>query len=84
MGQPRLAQIAAQIGGVECEHRALGRDIGGLSPADNVGFEPVLLTSVGAAVDALQSQGYLSPKGDNSFTYAPVSTNNPGVIYRQH
>ena len=26
---------------------------------------------------------YLSPEGDNSFTYAPVSTNNPGVIYRQ-
>lgn len=82
MGHARLAQIASQIGGVECEHRALGRDIGGLVPADNVGFEPVLLSSVGAAVGALKAQGYLNPRKGNSYAYQPVSTAGHGVIYR--
>ncbi len=34
-----FAQVAASIMGVECEHRALGRDIAGLAPADNVYYE---------------------------------------------
>lgn len=72
-----LAQIAAQICGVECEHRTLARDIGGLIPADNVAFEAVLVPSVGAAVTYLASAGYLSPSGDNSYQYSQVSTSAP-------
>jgi hypothetical protein len=34
-----FAQVAASIMGVECEHRALGRDIAGLAPADNMYYE---------------------------------------------
>jgi hypothetical protein len=34
-----FAQVAAAIMGVECEHRALGRDIAGLAPADNLYYE---------------------------------------------
>lgn len=34
ISRPDLAQIAAQIAMIESEHRALGRDIGGLDPAD--------------------------------------------------
>jgi hypothetical protein len=34
-----FAQVAASIMGVECEHRALGRDIAGLTPADNLYYE---------------------------------------------
>jgi hypothetical protein len=33
------AQVAASIMGVECEHRALGRVIGGMRPANNVTYE---------------------------------------------
>lgn len=83
MEQPRLAQIAAQIMGIECEHRTLGRDIGGLTPADNFAYEPVVLATVGDAVAALKDQGYLSPKSGNSFEYHPVSDRFPGVIHLQ-
>ena len=83
MGQAGLAQIAAQICGIENEHRALGRDIGGLIPADNWAFSPALVESVGDAVDVLAAEGFLSPKGENSFTYHPVSTADHGVIHRQ-
>lgn len=81
MGQPRLAQIAAQIMGVEAEHRALGRDIGNLVPADNFGFEPVLLSKVGDAVSVLSNEGFLSPKEGNSYEYHLMSSFYPGVIY---
>ncbi|MBC5828425.1 MAG: ferritin-like domain-containing protein [Candidatus Eremiobacteraeota bacterium] len=37
---------AAQIMGVECEHRALIRDVANLTPPDNLAFEPVPETCV--------------------------------------
>ena len=82
LGQPDLAQLAAQICGIENEHRTLGRDIGGLIPADNWAFSPALVESVGDAVDVLAAEGYLSPKAGNSFTYHHVSTDDHGVINR--
>lgn len=82
MGSPSLAQIAAQIMGVEAEHRTLGRDIGGLVPADNVAFEVAGLATVGAAVDALKAQGFLSPRKNNTYTYAAVSNAGAGVTHR--
>jgi len=82
-GQHRLAQIAAQIMGVEAEHRGLGRSISSNFPfADNFAFEPALVESVGDAVGVLAAEGYLSPKGGNSYKYQPVSTDNPHVMYR--
>ena len=83
LGQPGLAQIAGQIATVEAEHRALGRFIGGLVPADNWAFSPVLVPSVGAAPAIVQQAGYLSPRPGNSYTYKQVSTYDPGVIYRE-
>jgi len=83
LGQPGLAQIAAQICGIENEHRALGRDIGGLIPADNWAFSPALVEAVADAVDVLKAEGFLSPKSGNSFTYQAVSTSGHGVINRQ-
>ncbi|HEV2661229.1 MAG TPA: ferritin-like domain-containing protein, partial [Ktedonobacteraceae bacterium] len=47
--RPDLVQIAMQIGTVEAEHRALGRAIGGLRPADNHAFSPALVKNVGDA-----------------------------------
>ena len=79
LGRPDLAQIAGQIATVESEHRALGRVIGGLIPADNWAFTPVLVTSVGAAPALVQKAGYLSPMSGNSYTYQQVDTSGAGV-----
>ncbi len=83
MGQPVLARIAGQIATIESEHRALGRFIGGLVPADNWAFAPVLIPSVGAAPAIVKEAGYLSPRPGNSYTYHQVSTADEGVIYRE-
>ncbi|GAC1520158.1 MAG: hypothetical protein NVS3B14_22070 [Ktedonobacteraceae bacterium] len=83
MGLSGLAQIAGQIATVEAEHRALGRFIGGLVPANNWAFSPVLVASVGAAPALVKEAGYLSPRPGNSYTYQQVSTEDGGVIYRE-
>ena len=83
MGQPVLARIAGQIATVEAEHRALGRYIGGLIPADNWAFSPVLIPSVGAAPAIVKQAGYLSPVPGNSYTYHQVSTADEGVLYHE-
>ena len=79
LGRPDLAQIAGQVACIEAEHRVLGRAIGGLSPADNWAFTPVYLGSVADAPALVTKAGYLSPKGDNSYTYKEVSTNVAGL-----
>ena len=79
LGRPDLAQIAGQVACIEAEHRALGRTIGGLSPADNWAFTPVLVTSVGAAPTLVTQAGYLSPTSGNSYAYEEVSTSYSGV-----
>lgn len=79
LGRPDLAQIAGQVACIEAEHRALGRAIGGLSPADNWAFTPVLVASVGDAPALVQKAGYLSPKTGNSYMYSQVSTSGAGV-----
>ena len=88
LGRADLAQVAAQTAWVEGEHLALGRQIGidfGLlsPPANNWAFAPVLVPSVGALPALAKKEGYLSPRQGNSYTYQQVSTNDPGVIYRQ-
>ena len=79
LGRPDLAQIAGQVACIEAEHRALGRAIGGLSPADNWAFTPVLIASVGDAPALVQKAGYLSPKTGNSYMYKQVSIDGAGV-----
>lgn len=81
-GRPDLSQIAAQVACIEAEHRALGRAIGGLVPADNWAFTPVLIAKVGDAPALVAKAGYLSPKNGNHYTYHHVSTEDNGVIYR--
>jgi Ferritin-like domain len=77
--RPDLAQIAAQLCGVESEHRALGRDLAGLTPATNVAFEIALFNHVSDAFSALKAGGFLSPSDVNRFKYEPVSNRFPGV-----
>lgn len=83
LGRPDLAQIAAQVACIEAEHRALGRSIGKLSPADNWAFTPVNIATVGDAPGLVKSAGYLSPSSDNSYTYKEVSTDDTGVEQRK-
>lgn len=83
LGRPDLAQIAGQIATVESEHRALGRVIGSLSPADNWAFTPVLIASVGDAPALVQKAGYLSPTSGNSYTYQEVSTSDASILYQK-
>jgi hypothetical protein len=74
LGLPDYAVLAAQIVTIEAEHRALGRSISTSIPlANNWAFTPVYVKSVADAAKVLGAEGYLSPKGENSYTYAPVS-----------
>jgi len=82
MGEPRLAQIAAQIACIESEHRALGRDIGGLDPADNWTYAPVLVAFVEDAPALVTAAGFLSPVVGNTYKYAPVDTSLAGIMYK--
>lgn len=72
LGRPDLARIACQIAMIESEHRALGRYIGGLDPADNWAFAPQLVPSVGAAPGVLAGAGFLSPTTGNSYSYSQI------------
>jgi hypothetical protein len=82
MGRPDLAQVAGQVACIEAEHRALGRAIGGLTPADNWAFTPVLIARVADAPQVVQDAGYLSPTSGNSYQYHEVSTEDAGVEQR--
>jgi len=82
IGQPRLAQIASQIACIESEHRALGRAIAGLEPADNWTYAPVLVSFVADAPAAVTAAGFLSPVPGNTYKYAPVDTSTPGILFK--
>jgi Ferritin-like domain len=79
LGRPDLVQIAAQIGGVEAEHRAIGRAIGGMKPANNRAFETLLVNAVADAPAVLTKGGFLNPKPGNMFEFHPVSVNISGM-----
>ena len=57
-GQSKLARYAAELGGVEAEHRVLGQSLAGANPPNNLGFEVFELSTVGAIEDALMSAGF--------------------------
>ena len=74
LGLPDYAVLSAQILTIEAEHRALGRSISSSIPvANNWAFTPVYVKSVADAAKVLGAEGYLTPKGQNSYIYAPIS-----------
>ncbi len=77
--RPDLAQIAGQIAAIEAEHRVVGRVVGGLRPANNEAFAPILVKNVADAPAMLKKAGFLTPMENNSFTYQPVPVNVNGV-----
>jgi hypothetical protein len=55
--KPTLARYAAELAGVESEHRVLGQSLAGASPPNNLGFEVFDLPTVSAIESALMSAG---------------------------
>lgn len=81
LGQPRLAQVALQIGAVEAEHRAGVRFFAGQlgiiqGTPNDVAFEKAMFTTVGAAAKALQDLGFIGGQGTQ------ISFPGPGAIDR--
>ena len=86
LGQPRLAQLALQIGAVEAEHRAGVRffaiEAGLLSGTPNdVAFEKALFTSVSGAADALVSLGFIGGRGAKITYPGPGAIDAAGIRY---
>lgn len=79
-----FAKVAASIMGVECEHRVLGRSIGGAIPADNLCFEQTDgLTAVfngnTSAVAALTP--FLTPgTGKTAFSFATALAGSTAIV----
>ncbi len=69
LGRPDLVLIATQIGTVEAEHRAVGRCVGKMTPANNQAFSPALLKRVADAPMFLKNNGFLTPKKGNSYMH---------------
>ncbi len=67
-----FAEISASIMGVECEHRALGRDIGNSSPADNECFEmqDTITTVYNGTTSAVAALGPFVTNGNISLQIA--------------
>jgi hypothetical protein len=63
MQKPDLVKVALQIGGVECEHRALARLFLRDPLPHNLAFEQKLFTQVGEAAAALQKLGFIGGTG---------------------
>jgi len=79
LNRPDLALVASQIGGVEAEHRAIGRAIGGMTPANNRVFETALLNKVSDAVTALKNNGFLNPNHNSYWDYSDYSWDDSGL-----
>ena len=82
LGQRGLAQIACQVAMIEAEHRALGRAIVGLAPADNWAYGINSLRHVADAPALVTAAGFFSPVQGNSYPYMRVSTVDPRIISR--
>lgn len=54
LGYPQLAEVAANIVGVESEHRALGRVIADAEPSNNLTLEGMPFACIGDAATALK------------------------------
>ncbi len=79
LGRPDLVQAAMQIGTIESEHRAVGRAIAGLQPANNRAFSPALLKKVGDAPNVLKQKGFLSPTYGNSYYFQDSSMDESSI-----
>jgi hypothetical protein len=56
--QSKFARYAAELAGVESEHRVLGQFLAGANPPNNLGFEVFEFSTVGDIEGALRSAGF--------------------------
>jgi hypothetical protein len=78
---PTLARYAAEICGVESEHRALARDLQGKLP-DNLGFEQYIYTRLSQIVGALEGAGFgFGERGSKPGRFYQLKTITPGDEY---
>lgn len=71
LGRLDLAQLAAELAGVEAEHRMLGRVLADIKPANNLTLEKEPFASVGEAQAALRP--FLDGKGFAGGPTAPMA-----------
>ena len=57
-GQPQLARYAAELAGVESEHRVLGQSLAGVSPPNDLGFAVFEFSTVGDIGAAAEKAGF--------------------------
>ena len=57
-GRPTLARYAAELGGVEAEHRVLGQSLAGADPPNDLGFEVAEFLTVSEIEGALMGAGF--------------------------
>jgi hypothetical protein len=57
-GQPKLARHAAELAGVESEHRVLGQSLAGANPPNDLGFEVFEFSTVGDIGAAAEKGGF--------------------------
>ena len=57
-GQPQLARYAAELAGVESEHRVLGQYLAGVSPPNDLGFAVFEFSTVGDIGAAAEKAGF--------------------------
>ena len=80
LGHPDLAQLAAQIMGVEAEHRVLGRVIGGALPANDITLERVPFACGSDVAAALVP--YIFGKGFPSGATTPIAMPSSAQVAR--
>ncbi|HEX5229269.1 MAG TPA: ferritin-like domain-containing protein [Bryobacteraceae bacterium] len=78
-----FSQVSASIMGVECEHRALGRDIADLAPADNLYYESTdgldgVYNGPNSAVVALTP--FLTPSNGAAYQLADAVSNLTDLV----
>ena len=80
LGHPDLAMLAAQIMGLEAEHRVLGRVIGGALPANDITLERVPFACGSDVAAALVP--YISGRGFPNGSTTPIAMPSPAQVSR--
>lgn len=74
-----LAQMTAQMMGVDSRHMTWGRSWGGMMPMTNIAFEEVVIVDVVEIVPVLKKMNWMQPTNGNTFWYQPNNTTTMGM-----
>jgi hypothetical protein len=79
MNHPELVKVAFQVGCTEAEHRVLANYALGTRPANNVAFEPMVVSTLGDAAATLQKLGFIGGS-DTAVMYPGSAVDKSNVI----